>query len=71
MQEKIYYTSGTEREQTIKEKQAAGKYLVEDAITIDDGNYLIFDTVPPEPEPQPPSLDERLEALEMALLELL
>lgn len=66
---RIVYNTNEERALLLENAKMNGEYLIEDVITI-DGKYLIFDAMPLEPEPQLPSLDERLGAVELVILDL-
>jgi len=63
MSRKVYYTDEN-RQELIDEATVNGEFLVEDAITLNDGNYLVFDDAPIEPEQAP---EERIAELEVQL----
>lgn len=65
---KANYETETEKNALIAQAEQNGEYIIEDAI-LSNEKYLIFDVTPLEP-PQLPTQEERLEALEVAMLEL-
>ncbi|TZE82011.1 hypothetical protein [Calorimonas adulescens] len=67
---KVVYTNSDEREAIINSAVSRGEYLIEDAIT-SEGKYLIFDTKTLQIKSQPPSIENRLKAVEDALLNML
>lgn len=56
---KIQYFSSKERQDIIKEQLEKGMFLVGEANLV-DGDFLEFKSSP-EPEPQPPSIEEQLQ----------
>lgn len=64
---RIEYTSEQERSVIIDDQNADGLILVVEE-NIREGNFLTFDT---EPNVDPPTTEERLKAVEDALLSML